>query len=340
MSSITVQGVLRELEAQGLIQRQPRRGTIVRARIPRAGRNRQVAIISAERIAQGPGITDYAWRITHAAQEALTGDKFHPMVLQTNHAVPDPIPELLERLEDFGSMLSGVIYFHHEALVRLDEALQNWGVPWVVVNSPNQTAIHNYVAADNLMGCRLVGHCLARLGHHRTLMLMSRGTHTSQTEMEKVTGLIQGFLQTGAPLGGLEVAVSHGAPETVALEYFKRPDRPQAIFAHSDTIAFGVIRACAKLGLSIPQDVRLVSSGGMGLAAIAQPPLTALTQPAEAIGREAANMLKAMIEENTIRIERRRVPGSLVIRESCPISDDVCEELHRAYPDFGISRAM
>jgi DNA-binding LacI/PurR family transcriptional regulator len=172
-------------------------------------------------------------------------------------------------------------------------------------------------------------------------MLMSRGTHTSQTEieMEKVTGLIQGFLQASAPLGGLEVAASHGEPESVALEYLKRHDRPQAIFAHSDTIAFGVIRACAKLGLSIPRDVQLISSGGMGLAAIAQSPLTALTLPAEAIGREAANMLRAMIEDNIIRIERRRVPGSLVIRESCPISDDACEELRRLYPDFDISRA-
>ena len=339
VSSITVQSVLGELEAQGLIERMPRRGTIVRARIPQNGGDRQVAIISYGDVSEGPGPADFAWRIVHAAQDQLVEDQFHPLVFQANHAVADPAADVLKRLEGFGSTLNGVIHFDHPTLAPLAGTLGRWGVPWVVVNAPSQHAIHNYVAADNLMGCRLVGQALARMGLHRVLVLVANGAGNSQTEMEKVTGLIQGFIEAGVSISGIEIQAGRGQPEAVALAALQRRERPDVVFCYADTIAFAVIRACAKLGLSIPEDMRLVSSGGLGLAEIAQPPLTALTQPAEQIGAQAAQMLSDMVARHSTRIDRRRVPGHLVIRESCPIPEDVCQALREQYPQIRITDA-
>ena len=70
----------------------------------------------------------------------------------------------------------------------------------------------------------------------------------------------------------------------------QRPDT-DGIFATVERLALSSYHACRRLGLSIPQTVKIIGFSNMEAAALLAPSLTTITQPAYAIGQEAARIL-------------------------------------------------
>ena len=83
------------------------------------------------------------------------------------------------------------------------------------------------------------------------------------------------------------------------------PDLPTAFFADNDIIAAGCMRALAKAGIRVPEDVSIVGFDDIDLAAFSAPPLTTVAQPKLQIGTLAAEMLLERVK--TGRREARRV---------------------------------
>jgi DNA-binding LacI/PurR family transcriptional regulator len=67
-----------------------------------------------------------------------------------------------------------------------------------------------------------------------------------------------------------------------------------AIVCGSDLMAFGAIRAARHRGLSVPRDVSVVGFDDSPLIVFADPPLTTIRQPVEAMGQAAVH---ALLEE-------------------------------------------
>ncbi|HZN75291.1 MAG TPA: LacI family DNA-binding transcriptional regulator [Micromonosporaceae bacterium] len=74
----------------------------------------------------------------------------------------------------------------------------------------------------------------------------------------------------------------------------RRPD-VDAIFAASDLMAVGALRALRDAGKQVPGDVAVVGFEDSTLARQTDPPLTTVFQPVEAMGREMARLLVARI---------------------------------------------
>lgn len=73
-------------------------------------------------------------------------------------------------------------------------------------------------------------------------------------------------------------------------------DKPDGIFASSDNIAFGCHSAIIEAGLAMPRDIALVGFSDLPMAAMMNPPLSSVTQPAFEMGRSAAELLINLIE--------------------------------------------
>jgi DNA-binding LacI/PurR family transcriptional regulator len=67
------------------------------------------------------------------------------------------------------------------------------------------------------------------------------------------------------------------------------------VFASSDLMAVGALRALRGLGKRVPDDVALVGFDDTAIARQTDPPLTTVHQPVEAMGREMARLLIARI---------------------------------------------
>ena len=76
-----------------------------------------------------------------------------------------------------------------------------------------------------------------------------------------------------------------------------RPDRPTAIFAASDEMAIGVLRAARELHLRVPEDVSVVGVDDHELAAFFD--LTTVAQPVLEQGRVAAQQVLDALAAST-----------------------------------------
>jgi LacI family transcriptional regulator len=93
--------------------------------------------------------------------------------------------------------------------------------------------------------------------------------------------------------------------------------RPTAIFASNDDMAFGVIQAAARLGLSAPHDLSVAGFDDAPGALFSVPQLTTVRQPVAEMAEAAARMLIAQAEESVDDTARvREVAYALISRDS------------------------
>jgi DNA-binding LacI/PurR family transcriptional regulator len=88
-----------------------------------------------------------------------------------------------------------------------------------------------------------------------------------------------------------------------------------AVFAASDLIAIGAMRACIDAGLRVPEDVAIVGFDDIPAAAFINPGLTTVSQDVGRAGLALVETLLAQIRNEPTN--SRSLPTRLVIRKSC-----------------------
>ena len=83
----------------------------------------------------------------------------------------------------------------------------------------------------------------------------------------------------------------------------KGPDRPTAIVVSDDILAVALERVCLETGLSIPEDLSIISFNNSLLARLTSPQLTSVDVNSCQLGIEAASQIP--------------VPHHLIERDSC-----------------------
>jgi len=94
-------------------------------------------------------------------------------------------------------------------------------------------------------------------------------------------------------------------------------NRPTAVFACNDLMAVGVLNACNKLGIKVPEELSVIGFDNTLLASITQPKLTTVDLNMKEIGSRAAAELLDIIESNSKSRKKIILDTSLVVRESC-----------------------
>ena len=103
-------------------------------------------------------------------------------------------------------------------------------------------------------------------------------------------------------------------------ELIKDGTLPTAIFAASDPIAIGTMRALYEHGYRIPEDVSVVGFDDISIASFSNPPLTTVHTPTEFMGEYAAHYITLLNQDTEMKYHtpiRLTLPCSLVIRDSC-----------------------
>ena len=97
-----------------------------------------------------------------------------------------------------------------------------------------------------------------------------------------------------------------------ARELLGRRDRPTAIFAASDEMAIGALRAARELGLRVPEDVSVIGIDDHEMASYFD--LTTVAQPVHEQGRVAAAQVLAALTDDDWQPEQVILPTELVVR--------------------------
>lgn len=92
---------------------------------------------------------------------------------------------------------------------------------------------------------------------------------------------------------------------------------PTAVFAPSDAIAIGAMKAINEAGLHIPQDISIVGFNNEDTCAFMTPPLTTVNAPSYDMGQHGANLVYVASNLSIQTPLKAKIPCELVIRESC-----------------------
>jgi LacI family transcriptional regulator len=115
--------------------------------------------------------------------------------------------------------------------------------------------------------------------------------------------------------------------EAAMRELLALPAPPTAVFAASDLMAVGAIKAIEDAGLSCPGDVAVVGFDDIQLAELVSPALTTIRQDKRGLGAAAARSLVQMIDDPAAVPPIWTLPVELVIRDSCGASTGAQEEV-------------
>lgn len=95
------------------------------------------------------------------------------------------------------------------------------------------------------------------------------------------------------------------------------PSTPTAVFAASDVLAMGALRAIKEKGLRVPDDISLVGFDDIDFSEYCDPPLTTVRVPKRKMGQIAMNILLELIEKRSSGLPQYCLSTDLIVRESC-----------------------
>jgi LacI family transcriptional regulator len=328
----TIQSAFRGLEADNLVERRPGIGGYVKGRHSRPGALRRAstfAVIGPQAAIQAGDLAGDLWgyRIIRGLDAEVAPSGFPLTTFSYSISDEDKaLPKLLEKIDQAGGTVAGVLCFVNDTIAGVLDELDRRNIPWVTVNRSKEHAAHNFVTHDAFRGGRLIGRCFARMGFDRVAIL-SVPLAMGRSGGDKYFGFQQGWIEAGMPTRGIDFVQCESGYDEVGhdnfLAYVEKYGPPRAVFTGGDFLALGAIRACRELGLAVPEQVAVVGSTGLDVAAYSHPSLTVLDTPMEQMGSNAGQMLLEMAREGVRRMTGRYVKANLTIRESCPIPADL-----------------
>jgi LacI family transcriptional regulator len=96
-----------------------------------------------------------------------------------------------------------------------------------------------------------------------------------------------------------------------------REELPDAIVSANDQMAIGVVKALARAGIRVPEDVAVVGFDDIFPGSLCDPPLTTVHQPMRLLGERACARLLDRIADPGLRPGTELLPTELVLRASC-----------------------
>jgi len=187
-------------------------------------------------------------------------------------------------------------------------------LPWVacseyIAGVPFVSIDHRQAAIDAVQ-------YLLNRGHRRIALLSAAEDYA--WAQQRHAGYETALTRAGIAIDPAYVRVARGTDYADGGEaaggILSLPEPPTAVFAVSDTLAIGAIKAFRRAGRRVPEDIAVVGFDNVPLAQIFEPGLTTIAQPMHELGATAAELLLELLAGGNPA--PRTLPHTLVVRES------------------------
>ncbi|WP_312665094.1 LacI family DNA-binding transcriptional regulator [Pantoea sp. CTOTU49201] len=214
-----------------------------------------------------------------------------------------------------GKMVDGIITM--DAFSKLPELAQLIGeTPWVQCAEYADAGDVSCVGIDDVQASKHVVAYLAGRGRQR-IALINHDLSYKYAQLRQA-GYQQQLIQEARSWQAISYAteLSFNAGKKAMETLLAAPERPDAVFAVSDTLAAGALSAIHAAGLRVPQDIAVTGFDGTDLAEMVTPPLSTLAQPSRAMGRKAFTLLLNKIDQPDSPAQRIMMDWHFVVRAS------------------------
>ena len=258
--------------------------------------------------------------LAQVIEQVLTRHGYTPL-LCTQTPGGSTEDELVDMLVDRG--VTGIVFvsgLHADTTADMGRyaRLADRGVPFALINGYSELIAAPFISPDDRLAMRMAVQHLAELGHERI------GLALGQARFVPVLRKLEGFAAACEELLGQspEQSASRIQHTLFSVEGGHAAAAGlldagcTAVVCGSDLMAFGVIRAVRQRGLSVPGDVSVVGFDDSPLIAFADPPLTTIRQPVEAMGAAAVDALLEEVNGNAVHRAEFMFQPELVVRGS------------------------
>ena len=201
------------------------------------------------------------------------------------------------------------------------EDFQHISQPCVLVtNSAADLPFSNLssVCADDALAAKMAVEHLMDKGHEKIVVIGGYRQYSDTTAL-RYHGCMEAFRERGigfAEERDYETArFSFADGYRAAKALLERNPDFTALFAMSDVMAIGAIRALTDEGKRVPEDVSVVGFDGLHIGAYTLPRLTTIRQDVETMAQQCLELLRHNIEDGT-GAKHSVIPVTLLDRES------------------------
>ena len=165
-----------------------------------------------------------------------------------------------------------IIPTHDPDLAGILSTTAGCNIPMVLLGRGLFDHIH-WVSIDFEQGARRLALHLLELGHRRIVFLYGITGRRNPTQAifdGRLVGLEHAMHEHGLSMSKSSLVHCGSSMQEgykAALEIFRRPEQPTAIFAINDLLALGAMQAARELGLRVPEDVSIVGFDNIPLSA-------------------------------------------------------------------------
>lgn len=189
-------------------------------------------------------------------------------------------------------------------------------VPVILVDRYYENSPLPYVVTNNFQGGYLATSLLIKNGHRDIACI--QGPPGATPNKKRIEGYLlvlkENGLEDRATIVGNEFSVQNGYLETKLL--LNNEKRPTAIFALSNTIGLGAIKAIREARLKIPDDISLVSYDNNIYLDYLEPSITRIGQMVDEMGKMAVRLLHESISGHKEIRSQIELSPEMILRES------------------------
>ncbi|WP_062110200.1 catabolite control protein A [Bacillus niameyensis] len=211
-----------------------------------------------------------------------------------------------------GKQVDGIVFMGgHITETHIDEFKRS-PVPIVLAGSVDQSGVVPSVNIDYRQATEDAVSSLIEKGHKK-LGLMIGPLNNPINQMQKLVGYKNALEKAGIEFNEdyvIEGDETYESGYETWEAFSKMEERPSAIVAGNDDMAIGIMNGAQDEGLSLPNDLEIISSDNTKLAIMVRPQLSSIVQPLYDIGAVAMRLLtkymnKENVEEGSVVLPHR-----------------------------------
>jgi LacI family transcriptional regulator len=214
-----------------------------------------------------------------------------------------------------GDLLDGVIVSSMSLDDPIVDALIESNLPFVLIGRHPTNPTISYVDIDNRASAHQIVTYLLKQG--RTRIAAITGPQNMMVSLDRLHGYKRALREAGFSIDE-DIILGGNFTETGGYRCANMllKEGIDAIFASSDLMALGVLRALSENKIQVPEDIAVVGFDDAPFAASSNPPLTTVRQPTDKLGLNAVEMLMELVDSADQVPMRKILPADLVIRKS------------------------
>jgi LacI family transcriptional regulator len=215
------------------------------------------------------------------------------------------------------SFLDGVlVQSGHHGDQQIIGQLFDAKIPQVILGRPFRADNVSYVNVDNVKGAYTAVSHLIRMGHKRICTIT--GPLESTVGLDRKEGYLKALSERGLPITDCLIAEGDFSEQGgyYAMQNLLR-ENPDAVFAASDVMAFGAMRAIQEVGRRIPDEISVVGFDDLPLSTIDEFKLSTVRQPVIETGVRAVEVLIDLIENGIDFPQHIILDTKFIVRSTC-----------------------